>query len=110
MKIFSWLKESNRLYHFWIGFAIWVVMMLLSVGCLSCFDALIGITHMQGMAIALTCALICDAAVFIAMCAVEYLQKAYGLSKWDWLDVLSGCLSPIAVSLLVLCLYISSNF
>lgn len=88
MEIFDWIKKSNRLSHFWAGFAIWLVLMLLSVGCLSCFDALIGLSNMQGVAITITCAVICDAAVLIAMCAVEYLQKEYGLSKWDWLDVL----------------------
>lgn len=101
MKIFNWLKESNRMSHLWMGFSIWLVLMLLSVGCLSCFDALIGLSNMQGMAITITCAVICDASVFTAMCAIEYIQKASGIGRWDWLDVLAGILAPFLISVII---------
>lgn len=101
MKIFNWLKESNRMSHLWMGFSIWLVLILLSVGCLSCFDALIGLSNMQGMAITITCAVICDASVFTAMCAIEYIQKASGIGRWDWLDVLAGILAPFLISVII---------
>lgn len=108
MKIFSWLKESNRMSHLWMGFSIWVILMILSVGCLLCFNSLIGITQMQTMAIALTFALLCDAAVFIAMCTVEFIQQQSGIGKWDWLDVLSGILFPFLFSVIISIVIIAS--
>lgn len=101
MKIFNWLKESNRILHLKFGFVIWIILMFLSVGCLLCLESLVGITQMQTTAIVITCAFICDSAVFIAMCAVKYIQKAAGIGKWDWLDILAGCLISLICTLVM---------
>nr|DAL11499.1 MAG TPA_asm: hypothetical protein [Caudoviricetes sp.] len=38
--------------------------------------------------------------VFVAMCSVEYIQKNID-AEWDWLDVLSGILFPLIVTLII---------
>lgn len=35
----------------------------------------------------------------IAMMSVEYIQKSLGF-KWDWLDILAGCLVGIGITAL----------
>lgn len=100
MKVFNWLKESNRLLHLKAGFMIWVILTMLSIGCLVFFDSLSDITQPQVMAIAITCSIISVAAVFISMCSVEYIQKQSG-GKWDWLDILARCLLPVFITLIL---------
>lgn len=101
MKVIDWLKESNRMSHLKAGFIIWIALMFVASCCLSCFDSILGITKMQEVAIAITCTVLSDAAVLIAMCSVEYIQKSSGIGKWDWIDVLAGCIFPIFASLFV---------
>lgn len=101
MKIFSWLKESNRLSHMYVGFAIYAVLMLLAIGVLSCFEQVTDFTGIQGTAIVFTCTFLCVMSVFIAMCAVEYVQKVSGVGKWDWLDVLAGMLVPVLLTVII---------
>ena len=84
--LFEWLKISNRPKHLKAGiiiFIIWIGSVLL-------------LTTMTILQAALTGA-IC---VFVAMCAVEYIQKSIG-GKWDWLDILAGILLPIIVVLII---------
>lgn len=84
--LFEWLKISNRPKHFKAGiiiFIIWIGSVFL-------------LTTMTILQAALTGA-IC---VFVAMCAVEYIQKSIG-GKWDWLDILAGVLLPIIVVLII---------
>lgn len=98
MKVFDWLKESNRMSHLKVGFAIWVVAMFFACSILSMFEEVTNFELMQAQAITTTCALLADFSVFIAMCSVEYTQKLCG-NKFDWLDVLAGCLIPIILTL-----------
>lgn len=98
MKILDWLKESNRMSHLKVGFVIWIVVMLFGCSILSMFEQVTNFELMQAKAITITCSLLADLSVFIAMCAVEYTQKQCG-NKWDWLDVLAGCLIPIILTL-----------
>lgn len=102
MKMLSWLKESNRLSHIKIGFVIWVLLMLLTAAILSFFDGSAGFSYAQSLSIAVTSSIISDAVVFICMCSVEYIQKSSGIGKWDWLDVLAGCLVPLILTILII--------
>lgn len=84
--LFEWLKISNRPKHLKAGiiiFIIWIGSVLL-------------LTTMTILQATLTGA-IC---VFVAMCAVEYIQKSIG-GEWDWLDILAGILLPIIVVLII---------
>lgn len=105
MKILSWLKESNRTSHLYVGFALWALLMLLGIGILSLFEQVTDFSDMQGMAIALVCVTLSDVAVFTAMCAVEYTQKYSGVGEWDWLDVLAGCLAPVIITVVITIIY-----
>lgn len=102
MKIFNWLRESNRLSHLKFGFAIFVLMMLLGCSILSMFEEVTSFEPVQVEAITFTCSLLSTISVFIAMCAVEYTQKTSGIGKWDWLDILAGCLIPVLITIIVL--------
>jgi uncharacterized membrane protein YqhA len=87
--LFEWLKISNRPKHLKAGiiiFIIWISSILL-------------LTTMTILQTALTGA-IC---VFVAMCAVEYIQKSIG-GKWDWLDILAGIFLPV-IAVLIIYLY-----
>lgn len=101
MKVFNWLKESNRLSHLKVSFAIWVVIMLFGCSILSMFEEVTNFELMQAQAITTTCALLADLSVFIAMCSVEYTQKLCG-NRFDWQDVLAGCLTPVLITIIVL--------
>lgn len=83
--LFEWLKISNRPKHLKAGiiiFIIWIGSVLL-------------LTTMTILQAALTGA-IC---VFVAMCAVEYIQKHW----WEMglADILAGILLPIIVVLII---------
>lgn len=102
MKILNWLKESNRLSHMYIGLSIWIVLMLLSIGIMSLFEeVVVGFTVPEGISIIFICTVLCDLAIFIAMCAVEYVQKSSGIGKWDWLDILAGILIPLIITFFI---------
>lgn len=105
MKVFDWLKESNRLSHLKVGFAIWIVVMLFGCSILSMFEEVTNFELMQAQAITTTCALLADLSVFIAMCSVEYTQKLCG-NKFDWLDVSAGCLAPVIITVAIAIIYI----
>lgn len=84
--LFEWLKISNRPKHLKAGiiiFIIWIGSVLL----------LTTMTILQATLTGTIC-------VFVAMCAVEYIQKSIG-GKWDWLDILAGILLPIIVVLII---------
>ena len=106
MKMFNWLKVSNRTSHLYVGFALWVLLMLLGIGILSLFEQVTDFSDIQGTAITMVCAILSDVAVFVAMCAVEYTQKYSGVGKWDWLDVLAGCLAPVIITVAITIIYI----
>lgn len=85
-KLYSWLLTSNRLKHLYVGSVLWVLWVLLGAAM-----------SLSGIQIAITGFVM----VYIAMCSVEFKDKAYG-GAWDWLDILAGVLVPLAV--LVFCL------
>lgn len=101
MKIFNWLRESNRLSHLKVGLAIWIVVMLFGCAILSMFEEVTDFKLMQAQAITVTCALLADLSVFIVMCAVEYVQKSSGIGIWDWLDILAGILIPLIITFFI---------
>lgn len=106
MKILNWLKESNRLSHLKVGFAIWIVVMLFGCSILSMFEQVTNFKAMQAQAIAITCALLADLSVFIAMCSVEYVQKSSGIGKFDWLDILAGVIIPLILTIVIVVIYL----
>ena len=92
-EFFGWLKVSNRPKHVKAGITI-VLVMVLSAALLE----LIGAGRF------LIDSLLISEAVLVAMMSVEFIQQSSGVGKWDWLDVLAGCLPAVvllAVSLLI---------
>ena len=84
--LFEWLKISNRPKQLKAGiiiFIIWIVSVLL----------LTTMTILQATLTGTIC-------VFVAMCAVEYIQKSIG-GEWDWLDILTGVLLPVIAVLII---------
>jgi hypothetical protein len=106
MKFFDWLKESNRLSHLKVGFAIWIVVMLIGCSMLSMFEEVTDFELMQAQAITITCSLLADLTVFISMCAVEYVQKSSGIGKFDWLDILAGMITPLIITIVIVIIYL----
>lgn len=102
MKFLNWLKESNRLSHLKVGFAIWIVVMLIGCSMLSMFEEVTDFELMQAQAITITCSLLADLTVFISMCAVEYVQKSSGIGKFDWLDILAGMIIPFLTTVVII--------
>lgn len=84
-----WLSESNRMKHLKVGLVIYALWMV--VPCLRGGDMIIA-------------ALRALCVVAIAMLCVEYGQKTCG-SKFDWLDVLAGCLVPLVLTAAICVLY-----
>lgn len=83
---FEWLKISNRPKHVKAGiiiFIVWITIVL----------ALTSMSILQAAFTGTMC-------VFVAMCSVEYIQKNID-AEWDWLDVLSGILFPLIVTLII---------
>ena len=86
--MFKWIKESNRYKHMIAGMEIFSFMFALSCG--------IGISYSNASVVAL-------ATTAIAMLSVEYIQHTFGC-KFDWLDILAGCLIPIVCTIFALAL------
>lgn len=101
MKIFNWLKESNRLSHLKVGFAIWALFMLFSLSMCSFFENNVELNNTYGKMMVLLSTFGADFSMLSSMCSVEYAQKLCG-NKWDWLDILAGCLSGIILSLIII--------
>ena len=81
-----WLTESNRPKHLKVGsliYAMWMLYMLY-------FDSSLIFASVTALG-----------AVFLAMVSVDYGQRTTG-SKFDWLDVLAGCMIPMLATLILL--------
>lgn len=105
MKIFDWLKGSNRISHLEGGCAIWAVVMFFGWSIISLFGKSPGFEIMQTRSITAICMLMSDLSVFIAMCAIEYTQKLCG-NSFDWRDIFAGCLVPVAITVAIGMIYI----
>ena len=84
-----WLTESNRPKHLKVGsliYAMWMLYMLY-------FDSSLIFASVTALG-----------AVFLAMASVDYGQRTAG-SKFDWLDVLAGCLAPLVLTAVFCVLY-----
>ena len=85
-----WLTESNRSKHLKVGVLAYATCMIFfyigysELIFSSCFSTLV----VAGL-----------------MMAVEYGQKTCG-SKFDWLDVLAGCLVPLVLTAVFCVLYL----
>lgn len=85
-RFYYWLLESNHWKHLFSGlliFGLWYVAF-----------SLIGMDSVLSGTSGLVC-------VLVAMCSVEYAQKSAG-GKWDWSDILAGCLFPFVVEVVLL--------
>lgn len=96
--MFSWLKESNRLSHMYVGFAIYVLGLLLAGIILSFYNHTFDFTQSQADSMLVTTSVLSLFPVFSSMCSVEYTQKLCG-NKFDWIDILSGCMIPTIITL-----------
>lgn len=96
MKLFDWLKVSNRMKHLKAGALIFIAMLIFQAIANAVITSISGIeandTYL--MLQVLVISIVALVTTFIAMCSVEYIQKSSGY-YWDWLDVLAGCLLGI---------------
>lgn len=101
-KLFSWLLVSNRLKHLKAGAIIFICFLMFL--CVATSIA----AHASGMEFNDAYSLL-SAAVYsvttllstlVAMCSVEYIQTTFQC-KWDWLDVLAGCLVPLVFTVII---------
>lgn len=81
-------KESNRSKHVKAGIAIYIVMILSQL--------FIGVSYDDMWPYSIVATI----SVAIAMASVEYIQKSIE-GKFDYLDILAGCIIPIALSLIL---------
>lgn len=102
IKMFGWMKVSNRPKHMKAGCFIFVasitlflLIATLIIGPMLADYSYAGSNRLFVLAMVQACIV-----VTVAMCAVEYIQKLMG-GKWDWLDIVAGCMIPILVTLLV---------
>lgn len=100
-KLINWLKESNRLKHLKVGAIIFIGMFIIQY-----IEFIIAKNNITLNQIYYEIQLIFQfinslITVFIAMCSVEYIQTTVN-GKWDWLDVLAGCLIGILLTILLL--------
>ena len=106
-KMFGWLNKSNRFSHLFVGCILYIAMMVVSL-CL--FRFCVGNSDIVfaycGSSLELFFSIMSLVSVFVAMCSVEFIQgKIYGYPlKWDWLDVLAGCLPALCVTACILIL------
>lgn len=85
-EIFGWLKESNRPKHIIVGTIIFAGWMALCMGMLNMDSIRSCITGVM--------------TVLTSMCACEYKDRTNG-GKWDWLDIVAGCIIPIIITILI---------
>lgn len=102
-KLINWLKESNRLKHLKVGIIMFIGLCIIQYVEITIiknvtnivvndnyYDWFLSFTSINSLI-----------TVFIAMCSVEYIQTTFK-SKWDWLDVLAGCLIAILFTIIIL--------
>lgn len=85
-KFKTWFFESNHHKHCLVGWLILASMFGIAL--------IFGINMIPAGAMA-------SITTFLCMCAVEYKDKAKG-GKFDWQDVLAGCLSLVPMWIIVL--------
>lgn len=102
-KLIDWLKESNRLKHLKVG-----VIMFIGLIIIQYIEFIImkNTSHIVFNELFNKMQLVSQfinslITVFIAMCSVEYIQTTFKC-KWDWLDVLAGCLVGILMTIILL--------
>lgn len=100
MKLINWLKESNRLSHLKVGFGIWVLIVLINLVMYGFSEGTLDFNDKQCEILTLIGIVNADINVLASMCSVEYTQKLCG-NKWDWLDILAGCLPGILLTLVI---------
>ena len=91
-KMFTWITDSNRPKHLMAGLFVMAIMIAVALFANDfCEEAFTVYTILAFFG------------VFIAMCVVEFTQHFLcKASKWDWLDVLAGCLLPLLFTLLII--------
>ena len=91
-KIFSWITESNRLKHLMAGVAIMALMMAVALFANDIFEYKFNVF-----------VILAFFGVFFSMLAVEFTQHFLcKVGKFDWLDILAGCLIPLLFTLLII--------
>ena len=105
VKMFGWMKESNRPAHMRAGNSIFVVGLILFtfIGILLLYPMIQDYSYEGSNRLFVSVMIQVCIMVFVAMCAVEYIQKRMG-GKWDWLDIAAGCLVPVCITLFTILL------
>lgn len=102
-KLINWLKESNRLKHLKVGVIMFIGLFIIQYIGITIIENVTNIIVNDNyydwfLSFASINSLI---TVFITMCSVEYIQTTFKC-KWDWLDVLAGCLIAILFTIIIL--------
>lgn len=90
IKLFGWLKDSNRPKHIKYGIAVFVAML---ATCLA-----LGVTFARS-------AIVAFVATAIVAVAVDYKDHLWG-GRFDWLDVLATVILPGMITVIGLILII----
>lgn len=101
-KMFGWMNESNRPAHMKAGSWIFVASLTLFslISTLVLNPMLADYSYAGSNRLFILVMIQACVVVFVAMCAIEYIQKRMGY-KFDYLDIVAGCMMPILATLLV---------
>ena len=86
-KLINWFKQSNRNKHLYMGILIYLVYILLTIGLLLLTEDIILISTVIATISSIT-----------HMISVEYKDRLQG-NKFDWLDILSGSIIPVLLTI-----------
>lgn len=104
-KVFGWMKESNRPTHMRAGNSIFVAGLIVFtfIGILLLYPMIQDYSYEDSSRLFVMVMIQVCVMVFVAMCAVEYIQERMGY-KWDWLDIAAGCLVPVCITVFTILL------
>ena len=104
-KVFGWMKESNRPAHMRAGNSIFVAGLIVFtfIGILLLYPMIHDYSYEGSSRLFVSIMIQVCIMVFVAMCAVEYIQERMG-DKWDWLDIAAGCLVPVCITVFTILL------
>lgn len=102
-KLINWLKESNRLKHLKVGVIMFIGLFMIQYVGITIIENVTNIVVNDNYYdwFLLFVSINSLITVFIAMCSVEYIQTTFKC-KWNWLDVLAGCLIAILFTIIML--------
>ena len=103
MRMFNWLKESNRLKHLGFGFLIYFVTAFVGVVAVNLATPDLEIEYHQVYSLIASWMAMFNVAS--CMASVEFIQHDIG-GKFDWLDIAAGVMIPAVINILGLILFL----